>query len=138
MKFSQKYKLDRIFSTITYLHTYQTTVFLYLSPSRSCESKGKPDLFLIFKLTGWCIRSLRSTSVSTIQLRYVIRQFYPKTVVLSPYIRFFQRFDLQILAQHSQLLYQVRVDATYKRKFQKVQSVDLSLSNSSKLDRSDT
>lgn len=42
------------------------------------------------------------------------------------------------MAQHSQSLSRVRVDGAYKRKSQKVQPVDLSLSDGSKPDGSDT
>lgn len=31
-KFSQEYKLDEIFDTITHLETYQTTLFYILTP----------------------------------------------------------------------------------------------------------
>ena len=42
------------------------------------------------------------------------------------------------MVQHSWFLSQVRIDGAYKRKSQKVQQVDLSLSDESKPDRSDT
>lgn len=100
--------------------------------------KRKPDLSSVFKLIRWRIRSLRSASVSSIQLRHGIRQFHPKTIASSPHIRFSRKFDLHTLTQHSQFLSQVRVDGAYKRKSQKVQPVDLSLSDGSKPDGSDT
>lgn len=59
-------------------------------------------------------------------------------VAFSPHIRFSQKFDLYTLAQHSQFLSQVRVDRAYKRKPQKIQLVDLCLSDRSKQDGSDT
>ncbi len=59
-------------------------------------------------------------------------------VASSPHIRFSRKFDLHTLAQHSQLLSRVRVDGAYKRKSQKVQPVDLSLSDGSKPDGSNT
>ena len=45
---------------------------------------------------------------------------------------------MQTLSQHSYLLSRLRVDGAYKRKSQKVQPVDLSLSDGSKPDGSDT
>lgn len=78
-----------------------------------------------------------SASVSFIQFYHGLCQFYPKMVALYPHIWFSQRCDLYTLTQHSQLLSQVKVDRVYKRKSQKVQPVDLSLSDDCKPNRSD-
>lgn len=78
-----------------------------------------------------------SVFVSSIQFRHGIWQFHPKTVVLSPHIRFSQKFDLHTLTQHFYFFSQTRVDEAYKRNSQKIQPVNLKLSNGSKPDGSD-
>ena len=55
----------------------------------------------------------------------------------SPYFQFSRKSDLLTLSQHCHFLSRAKVDGAYKRKSQKVQSVDPGLSDRSKQDVSD-
>ena len=54
-----------------------------------------------------------------------------------PHFWFSRQFDLYTLFQHSHIFSRARVDKAYKQKSQKVQPVDLNLSDGSKPDGSD-
>lgn len=71
-------------------------------------------------------------------MRYDVCQFYLKVISTLSQFQLSQRCNLYILSQHTQLLFQAQVDAAYKRKFQKLQPIDLGISDRSRPNSSDT
>ncbi len=138
IKFSQEYKPNEIFGTITHFFTHQSAVFRTLTSQDPVNQRENQIFPHSLNLNGRCTRSLQFASVFSLKIQHGIRQFCPKAVSASLHFWFSQQCNLHTLSQHFHIFPRARVDGTYKRTSQKVQPVDLSLSEGSKPDGSDT
>ena len=83
IKFSEEYKPNEIFGTITHFFTHQSAVFRTLTSQDSVNQRKNQIFPHSLNLNGRCTQSLQFASVFSLKIQHGIRQFCPKAVSAS-------------------------------------------------------